>query len=186
MPHERVPTRCFKDYILREIHDPDLAYYLQAMLENLAPSALLYPEVFPVRRPDRRPLELEARAGYLCIDTFTPLTHNVWRAARAAVGTALTGAELVLEGNRPVYALTRPPGHYAERGVYGGFCYLNNAAAAAHRLSCHGRVSVLDIDYHHGNGTQDIFWHRGDVQTLSIHGSPSLAYPHFPARRRAR
>ncbi|MGE0255338.1 MAG: hypothetical protein AB7N54_05690 [Alphaproteobacteria bacterium] len=179
VPHERVPTRRFKDDILREIHDPDLVSYLQAMSERLSASALLYPEVFPVRRPDRRPRELESRAGYFCIDTFTPLTHNVWRAARAAVDTALTGAELVLEGNRLVYALTRPPGHHAERGVYGGFCYLNNAAAAAHRLSRHGRVSVLDIDYHHGNGTQDIFWRRGDVQTLSIHGSPSLAYPHF-------
>jgi acetoin utilization deacetylase AcuC-like enzyme len=77
------------------------------------------------------------------------------------------------------YALVRPPGHHAERGFFGGFCYLNNAAIAAHRLSQFGKVAILDIDYHHGNGQQDIFYRRKDVLTLSLHGHPRFAYPYF-------
>jgi len=78
-----------------------------------------------------------------------------------------------------VYAVCRPPGHHAERRVFGGFCYFNNAAIAAHRLSSRGKVALLDVDFHHGNGSQDIFWRRGDVLTLSIHGHPNHAYPYF-------
>ncbi len=119
------------------------------------------------------------RAGYYCLDTFTPLTKNAFRAAKAAVDATLTAADLVAEGERAAYALVRPPGHHAERRVYGGFCYFNNAAVAAHRLSRLGTVAVLDIDHHHGNGTQDIFWERADVLTLSIHGNPRRCYPYF-------
>jgi acetoin utilization deacetylase AcuC-like enzyme len=179
VPVETLPRRRFGLAPVREVHDPHLVHYLEAVCEKLKPDELVYPEVFPIRRPDRRPRELASRAGYFCVDTFTPLTHNAWPAARAAVDTALTGAELVRGGEDIAYALCRPPGHHAERAVYGGFCYLNNAAVAAHRLSKEGRVAVLDIDYHHGNGTQDIFYRRSDVYTLSIHGSPSLSYPHF-------
>ncbi|MFT5042941.1 MAG: acetoin utilization deacetylase AcuC-like enzyme/GNAT superfamily N-acetyltransferase [Hyphomicrobiaceae bacterium] len=118
-------------------------------------------------------------AGYWCIDTFTPLDANVWPAARGAVDCALTAAAAVLQGARSAYALVRPPGHHAERRVFGGFCYFNNAAIAANYLSRYGRVAVLDIDYHHGNGTQDIFYERSDVLTVSVHGHPSFAYPYF-------
>jgi len=86
---------------------------------------------------------------------------------------------LVLEGRQFAYALVRPPGHHAERRAFGGFCYLNNAAIAAQLLSTYGRVAILDVDYHHGNGTQEIFWTRRDVLTVSIHGDPSIAYPYF-------
>ena len=82
-------------------------------------------------------------------------------------------------GGRLAYALVRPPGHHAERATFGGFCYFNSAAVAAHHLSFSGRVAVLDIDYHHGNGTQDIFYDRGDVLTVSLHGHPRFAYPYF-------
>ncbi len=85
----------------------------------------------------------------------------------------------LLSGRRIAYALVRPPGHHAERGFFGGFCYFNNAAIAAHRLSQFGKVAILDIDYHHGNGQQDIFYRRKDVLTLSIHGHPRFAYPYF-------
>ena len=118
-------------------------------------------------------------AGYFCIDTFTPINANCWPAARGAVDCALTAATFCLEERRFSYALVRPPGHHAERRAFGGFCYLNNAAIAANYLSHYGRVAVLDIDYHHGNGTQEIFYARSDVFTVSIHGHPSFAYPYF-------
>jgi acetoin utilization deacetylase AcuC-like enzyme len=92
---------------------------------------------------------------------------------------ALTAATLLGDGERLAYALCRPPGHHAERRIYGGFCYFNNSAITAHFLSRSGKVALLDIDYHHGNGGQDIFYARSDVLTVSIHGDPSHAYPNF-------
>lgn len=179
LPVEYFRPRNFPDERVTEVHDPRLVAFLKAISEKLPPKRILYPEVFPIRRADRVPRELDSRAGYFCIDTFTPLTSNVWKAARAAANAAMTAAEMVAEGERFAYALVRPPGHHAERRVYGGFCYLNNTALAAHRLSKLGKVAVIDVDYHHGNGTQDIFYARNDVYTLSIHGTPTLAYPHF-------
>jgi len=124
-------------------------------------------------------VELAIRAGYYCIDTFTPLNRAAFPAAKRAVECALTGAQLVLEGKRLAYALVRPPGHHAEPRSFGGFCYFNSAAIAANHLSAHGRVALLDIDYHHGNGSQVIFYHRRDVMFISIHGHPSFSYPYF-------
>ena len=92
---------------------------------------------------------------------------------------ALTAAETLLDRYRLAYALVRPPGHHAERKVFGGFCYFNSSAIAASHLAGYGRTAILDIDYHHGNGTQDIFYDRNDVLTISIHGHPSFAYPYF-------
>ncbi len=161
------------------VHDADFVQYLELVCPKLAPGEAVYPYVFPIRLRDRKPVDEEVQAGYYCIDTFTPLTRNALVAAKAAANCALTGAALIREGERLVYAVCRPPGHHAERRVYGGFCYFNNAAIAAHALSAHGRVAVLDVDFHHGNGTQDIFYERGDVFTVSIHGDPSYAYPYF-------
>jgi acetoin utilization deacetylase AcuC-like enzyme len=107
------------------------------------------------------------------------LSRGAYAAARAAVDCAVSAADLLLKGERLAYALCRPPGHHAERRVYGGFCYFNNAAIASHRLSARGKVAHLDIDYHHGNGTQDVFWERSDVLTISIHGHPNHSYPYF-------
>ena len=179
LPCERRPARRFGAAPIRAVHDPGLVSYLANVCARLDADTLLYPEVFPIRRPERRPRALESRAGYFCIDTFTPLTRNAYTAARAAVDSTLSAAELLLGGERLVYALVRPPGHHAERAVFGGFCYFNNAAIAAHWLSGYGRGALLDIDYHHGNGSQDIFYRRGDVLTLSIHGHPNISYPHF-------
>jgi acetoin utilization deacetylase AcuC-like enzyme/ribosomal protein S18 acetylase RimI-like enzyme len=139
--------------------------------------------VFPIRNAARPPKEKTVRAGYFCIDTFTPLNREAHLAARRGVDCALTAAEQILEGAPVAYALVRPPGHHAERHVFGGFCYFNNSAIAAHYLSRYGNVAVLDIDYHHGNGTQDIFYERSDVLTVSIHGHPSFAYPYFAGFR---
>ncbi len=161
------------------VHDVDFVQYLERVCSTLPTDETVYPYVFPIRFPDRKPEDEAVQAGYYCIDTFTPLTYNAYIAARAAVDCALSGAELVLGGEPLAYSVCRPPGHHAEKGVYGGFCYFNNAAIAAHMLSAEGRIAVLDIDFHHGNGTQDIFYFRSDVLTISIHGDPSYAYPYF-------
>jgi len=176
---ETVAPRHFGEDPIRAVHDGGFVNYLRDVCSRMESRGAVYPYVFPIRRPERRPKDLALRAGYYCIDTFTPLDRNAYKAARAAVDTALTGAELVLAGRPVVYALCRPPGHHAERRVFGGFCYFNNAAIAAHRLSRQGKVALLDVDFHHGNGAQDIFYQRADVLTVSIHGHPNYAYPYF-------
>ncbi|HEX6964174.1 MAG TPA: histone deacetylase family protein [Gemmatimonadaceae bacterium] len=164
---------------ITEVHDPDFVRYLEEVSSKMPTGQAVYPYVFPIRHRARKPVDEEIQAGYYCMDTFTPLTHNAYLAARAAVNCALTGAELLRRGEQLVYAICRPPGHHAESGVYGGFCYFNNAAVAANALSVDGPVATLDIDFHHGNGTQEIFYDRADVLTISIHGDPSYAYPYF-------
>jgi acetoin utilization deacetylase AcuC-like enzyme/GNAT superfamily N-acetyltransferase len=179
LPLDRVPVRPFDEQPIRAVHDDDYVTYLATVCEGLEPGKAVYPYVFPVRRPEQKPHDLATRAGYYCIDTFTPLSRSAYAAARAAVDCAATAADLISQGEQLVYALCRPPGHHAERRVYGGFCYFNNAAVAAHRLSARGRVALVDIDFHHGNGSQDIFYHRDDVLVVSLHGHPNYAYPYF-------
>ncbi len=179
LPVQTVAVKHFPDRHVTAVHDPKLVGYLRTLSRRLDEKATIYPEVFPIRRPDRAPKALEDRAGYFCADTFTPITRSVYPAARHAVDVALTAARLVREGDRYAYALCRPPGHHAERRIFGGFCYFNNSAIAANYLSADGKVALLDLDYHHGNGAQDIFYARNDVLTLSIHGHPRHAYPNF-------
>jgi acetoin utilization deacetylase AcuC-like enzyme/ribosomal protein S18 acetylase RimI-like enzyme len=176
---ERIEPHRFPETAIRAVHDGRLVDYLRRACAVVGNGRSAYPYVFPIRNVSRPPKELPLRAGYFCIDTFTPINGNAWRAARRGVDCALTAAERVLEGQHLGYALVRPPGHHAERSSFGGFCYFNNAAISANYLSRFGRVAVLDIDYHHGNGTQDIFYERPDVLTVSIHGHPSFAYPYF-------
>jgi acetoin utilization deacetylase AcuC-like enzyme/GNAT superfamily N-acetyltransferase len=176
---ERVAVRRHGEAPIRAVHDADYVSYLANLCASLEERDTIYPYVFPIRRPERKPRERATRAGYYCFDTFTPLSRAAWRAARDAVDCALSGADLLLSGERLVYALCRPPGHHAERRVFGGFCYFNNAAIAAHQLSAQGRVALLDIDFHHGNGSQDIFYRRNDVLFVSIHGHPNFSYPYF-------
>ncbi len=176
---EQKPAHHFGDQHIKEVHDPKFVEYLKRVCAKVEPGKSVYPYVFPIRNAARPPKELPVRAGYYCIDTFTPLNSNAYVAARGAVDCALTSASLLFEGYRITYALVRPPGHHAESRVFGGFCYFNSTAVAAHFLSKEGKVAVLDVDYHHGNGTQDIFYDRGDVLTVSIHGHPSFAYPYF-------
>ena len=177
--HKKHPLRRFSEKPIHEVHDAKLIRFIKQAGEQLKPGQLLYPNIFPIRHPEKLPKNWDMRAGYFCMDTFTPLTNNVYKAARNAVDAALTGAHLVHKGSPLCYVICRPPGHHAEFKTFGGFCYFNNAAIAAHYLSASGPVAVLDIDYHHGNGTQDIFYQRSDVLTLSIHGHPSQAYPYF-------
>jgi acetoin utilization deacetylase AcuC-like enzyme/GNAT superfamily N-acetyltransferase len=175
----RMEPRPFPDRHVLAVHDAAYVRYLQKVCEATPPDRSVYPYVFPIRNAARPPQDLATRAGYYCIDTFTPLNQNAWLAARAAVDCALTAAEEVLAGAWLAYALVRPPGHHAEHRAFGGFCYLNTAAIAAQLMAGHGTVAILDIDYHHGNGQQNIFWRRGDVLTVSLHGHPRFAYPYF-------
>ncbi|MGC9323940.1 MAG: histone deacetylase family protein [Desulfomonilia bacterium] len=175
----RRKPRHFPERLIKKVHDQKFVEYLKRMCSRVEKGKSVYPYVFPIRNAARPPRELPVRAGYYCIDTFTPLNRNAYVAAKRSVDCALTAAEMLLEGYRLAYALVRPPGHHAERKAFGGFCYFNSAAVAAEFLSSHGKVAVLDIDYHHGNGTQDIFYERSDVLTISIHGNPDFAYPYF-------
>lgn len=173
------PIRHFPESVLRSVHDSGFLSYFKQISQRIEPGTSVYPYVFPVRNGARRPRDLPVRAGYYCIDTFTPLNRSAYRAARRAVDCGLTAAHHLLGGGRIAYALVRPPGHHAERKVFGGFCYFNTGAIAAQLLSRTGRVAMLDIDYHHGNGQQEIFYERKEVLTVSIHGHPRIAYPYF-------
>ncbi len=143
----------------------------------------LFPSIgFALGAPPRRAAALHADIGRYAIDTMTPIAAGTARAARAAFDCALTAADLVLDGTRAAYAAARPPGHHAGRDFFGGSCYLNNAAGAAEHLRRSGaaRVAVIDIDAHHGNGTQAIFYDRSDVWFGSVHIHPGAGwYPHF-------
>lgn len=180
---DSLPPRTYPDKYIRAVHDSDFVNYLKAVCQNVPEGQSVYPYVFPVRNVARPPKDLAIRAGYYCIDTFTPLNRNAYAAAKRAVDCAMTAADLLLEGRRVTYALVRPPGHHAERRAFGGFCYFNNSAVAAEYLSRNGRVALLDVDYHHGNGQQVIFYNRADVLTVSLHGHPQFAYPYFSGFR---
>jgi acetoin utilization deacetylase AcuC-like enzyme/GNAT superfamily N-acetyltransferase len=176
---EKLPARERSLEAVRQVHDRGLVDYIRKVCSGLPEGESVYPYVFPIRNAHRPPTDLGMRAGYYCIDTFTPLNRNAFLAARGAVDCALAGADALRAGRRLAYALVRPPGHHAEHRVFGGFCYFNNSAVAANALTGLGRVAILDVDYHHGNGQQDIFYAREDVLTISIHGHPRFAYPYF-------
>jgi acetoin utilization deacetylase AcuC-like enzyme len=176
----------YDDAVFASVHDADYVAFLRGAYEEWrgeGRDGFMLPGAFPARgmRRDRVPTGLHARLGYYAFDAGSPIVEGTWQAARAAAHCALTAADLVVAGERSAYALCRPPGHHAGRGMFGGYCFLNNAALAAQRLRDAGleRVAVLDVDYHHGNGTQDIFWERGDVLFVSIHGDPNTEYPFY-------
>src|SRR5690606_39517377 len=123
---------------LEAVHDKSFVRFLKTASQNVPPGNSVYPYVFPIRNRARPPQSLPLRAGYYCIDTFTPLNENAYLAAVRAVDCALTGAQQILDGRRVAYALVRPPGHHAERASFGGFCYLNSPAVAAHYLAANG------------------------------------------------
>ena len=176
------PVRAGLAPILR-VHDADFVRFLEgahaAWRELHAHSdALPVGFVAPGMRR-QRPTSIDGQLGYYCYDPGTPITAGTWQAATAAVDVALTAVAAVLE--QPAFGLCRPPGHHAGSDYYGGYCYLNNAAIAAQHLRDRGagRVAVLDVDYHHGNGTQEIFWTRDDVLFVSLHADPAWEYPFF-------
>lgn len=131
------------------------------------------------------PTHVNAQLGWWCFETTTPITEGSYGAARGSVDTALSAMSHVLAGDRFAYGACRPPGHHATRDLFGGYCFFNNAAIVANHLSTTtgARVTVLDPDYHHGNGTQHIFYERDDVQYVSLHADPVRAYPYVTGHR---
>jgi acetoin utilization deacetylase AcuC-like enzyme len=176
---------------VERVHDPALIRWLeQAWAEcralspqrEVIPDTVLHPGFGPwASEPASAPL---GRLGYWCFDTMTPLVEGTYAAARGAVDVALSALDAVLAGDRAAYALCRPPGHHAGTSMIGGFCYLNNAAAAAAAMlrAAQAPVAVLDLDYHHGNGTQQIFYEVPEVRYVSLHGDPERAFPYYTGR----
>ncbi|MFY9511944.1 MAG: histone deacetylase family protein [Rubrivivax sp.] len=142
-----------------------------------------FPSVWPVRslRDDVEPHNFVAKLGLYSMDNGTPMAAGTWAAAKAGADAAVSAAALLQAGTRAAFCATRPPGHHAGADFMGGYCFLNNAAIAAQALRDGGcrRVAVLDVDYHHGNGTQSIFYARDDVLTVSLHGDPRTEYPFY-------
>jgi acetoin utilization deacetylase AcuC-like enzyme len=142
-----------------------------------------FPSVWPVRtlRGDVEPAAFLARLGLYSMDDGTPLVAGTWAAAKAGADAAASAAALLASGARSAFSATRPPGHHAGAELMGGYCFLNNAAVAVEALRSHGcdRIAILDVDYHHGNGTQSLFYGRSDVLFVSIHGDPRTEYPYY-------
>ena len=167
---------------LLSVHTPDYVDYLAGAYQEWIAAG--YPgdgavgSTFPRRLSGPRPVELRGRTGWYCFDTETPIAERTFNAAMAAAACALSGADSLIAGEPCAYALCRPPGHHAGPDYCGGYCYLNNAALAARRLAAGRTVVILDLDYHHGNGTQDIFYESPDVHCASIHCDPRYAFPY--------
>ena len=174
---------------LERVHTPRYLHFLRNAWNewlaldpaNAGKDAL--PSVWPVRslRHDIEPENFSARMGLYSMDSGTPLTAGTWIAAKTGADCAVNAAHALNKSEKGTFALTRPPGHHAGADFFGGYCFLNNAALAAQHLLDDGaqRVAILDIDYHHGNGTQSIFYGRGDVLFVSIHGDPRTEFPFY-------
>lgn len=167
------------------IHDAAYVDFLQTVFDRwheIHPDSDAIPHTWNLRGTQSTlPQNIYGQLGYYSCDASTPIMADTWPAIKASADTALTAQRLVLEGQRSVFGLTRPPGHHATSDVFGGYCFFNNAAIAAQAFLDDGaeRVAILDIDYHHGNGTQIIFEDRNDVLVVSIHADPAEAYPYF-------
>ena len=141
--------------------------------------SVLLPATFALRRNPQKPTGLLGRAGYHLMDLSACIVEGTYAAALASANCALSAAAAIASGEHAAFALCRPPGHHAGKDYAGGYCFINNASVAANWLTSEGKVALLDIDYHCGNGTQDIFYDRSDVLTISIHADPNFEYPHF-------
>jgi acetoin utilization deacetylase AcuC-like enzyme len=168
-----------------KVHDPAFVDFLQSAWTEWAATGNqgeAIPDCWPARRMSQRcPAGIMGKLGYYAMAGETSISAGTWEAARAAADVAVTAASHIQRGARGAFALCRPPGHHAARDLYGGYCFLNNAAIAAQYLRDRGaaRVAILDVDFHHGNGTQDIFYGRADVLYVSLHGDPAHAFPYF-------
>lgn len=166
------------------LHSPEYLTFLRTIYTRWqhidGGGAEVIPNIHPANRTDSYPKSAVGQAGFHQADTACPIASGTWEAAYWSAQTAIAGADLLLAGEQGAYALSRPPGHHAFGDLAGGFCFLNNSGIAAQRLLAGGRrVAILDVDVHHGNGTQGIFYNRDDVLTVSIHADPERFYPFF-------
>ena len=166
------------------VHTPAYVKFLSTVHTRWKRIPDATPEIFPNIHPDRRtasyPLSAVGQAGFHMTDMSCPIGEHTWEAARWSANCAVSAAKAIEEGEHMAYAMCRPPGHHCFTDLAGGFCYLNNSAIAAQYLrGSHERVAIIDVDLHHGNGTQGIFYERNDVFTLSIHADPARFYPFF-------
>lgn len=171
---------------VERIHNADYLAFLETAWDEWRAAGFkgeVIAASIPARRMqlDRPPVFIDGKVGYYCLSSETAITGGTWDAARASCAAMQGAQRIVSGGERAAFALCRPPGHHATADMYGGFCFLNNAAIAAEMFRMDGaaRVAVLDVDFHHGNGTQDIFYNRGDVLFASLHGAPEHAFPYF-------
>lgn len=185
--------QAFDDSAITAIHSPRYLNFLATAwdqwvaLDAANADKDILPSVWPTRtfRTDIEPDNFAAKVGLYSYDAGSPFTSGTWVAARTGAHCALSAAQALLDGDRASFALSRPPGHHAGADFFGGYCFLNNAALAAQHLLDQGKgvgikkVAVLDVDYHHGNGTQAIFYDRPDVYFASIHGDPRTEYPFY-------
>jgi acetoin utilization deacetylase AcuC-like enzyme len=166
------------------VHTPEYIEFLQNIFERWqrieGASAEVIPNIHPLARDGQRPASAVGQAGYHMADTSCPISAHTFESSCWSAWTAVAASEAVEAGASSAYALCRPPGHHAFADVAGGFCFFNNSAIAAQRLrKTADRVAILDVDLHHGNGTQGVFYRRGDVLTVSIHADPERFYPFF-------
>jgi len=166
------------------VHDKDYINFLAScwtewLDSKPKDSSVFLPATFALRRQPQKPTSLLGRGGYYMMDLSACIVEGTFAAARASANCALSAAQAVANDERSAFALCRPPGHHAGKDYAGGYCFINNASVAAHSISSNGKVALLDIDYHCGNGTQDIFYSRDDVMTISIHADPDYEYPHY-------
>lgn len=179
-------------HIIAETHDPAMVDYLRdlstnsqqiirndfaiyGMADTLKGDEYYYESIFPAQMIAPR---ISDQKSFI-YDNTSPVGQGTWTAALSAASAAFAGADALLNGVNQAYALCRPPGHHAGRAAMGGYCYLNNAAIAANSLRNTGRVAIIDVDYHHGNGTQDIFWNDSQVLYVSLHADPAVDYPYY-------
>lgn len=170
---------------VRDIHDHGFLDFLQTAWADWKAEGFageIMPTGYPARRMQTRcPRHIDGKVGYYALALETAMTAGTWEAAKSSCASAQAAQRDVAQGARSAFALCRPPGHHAAIDMYGGYCFINNAAVVAQMFRHTGaeRVAVLDIDFHHGNGTQDIFYHRSDVLFASLHGQPEDAFPYF-------
>ncbi len=183
---EVIKPKSFADNKLLRIHDADYLQFLQSAWNewvaqgNTADNARPFAFVGAgMRHADGR--SIHSRLGRYSFDADSPIVAGSWNAIRSSAEVALTAAELIISGEDRAFAACRPPGHHATANYCGGYCYLNNAALAAQSLRDSGmrRIAIVDVDYHHGNGTQTLFYRRSDILTVSLHADPADEYPYF-------
>ena len=183
---EIIAPTSFDIEAVTRIHDPAFIQFLETCWDDWVAEGYKGEAIatcWPARgmQQDRIPTHVEGKLGYYALAAETAISEGTWQASRASVDVALTAQAAIRDGANEAFALCRPPGHHAAGDMFGGYCFINNAAVAAQAFLDQGasRVAILDVDFHHGNGTQAIFYNRSDVMFLSLHGDPKDAFPHF-------